>query len=54
MRMRTAQIGADIAKLGVAVQRQVITGAARLRSAEIADGTTRRDHLRGGNNGIGI
>jgi hypothetical protein len=54
MRMRAAQIGADIAKLALAVQRQRIAVPAVLRSSEIADRTARRDHLRGGNDGIGV
>ena len=54
MRMRAAQIGADIAKLALAAQRQRMAVPAVLRSSEIANWTARRDHLRGGNNGIGV
>jgi hypothetical protein len=54
MRMRAAQIGADIAKLALAAQRQRMAVLAVLRSSEIANWTTRGDHLRGGNNGIGV
>src|SRR5215472_16762984 len=54
MRMRAAQIGADIAKLASAAQRRRVPVSAVLCSSEIADRPARRDHLRGGNDGIGV
>src|ERR1700758_62530 len=54
MAMRAAQIGADIAKLAPAAQRRVIAVPKLLCSSEVADRTPRRDHLRGGNDGIGV
>ena len=54
MRMRAAQIGADIAKLAPAAQRRRMPVFAVSSSSEIANRTARRDHLCGGNNRIGI
>jgi hypothetical protein len=54
MRIRAAQIGADIAKLALAAQRQRMAVPGVLRSSEIADRTARRDHLRRGNDGISV
>jgi len=54
MRTRAAQIGADIAKLAPAVQRQVIAVPKLLCSSEIADRPAGRDHLRSRNDGIGV
>jgi hypothetical protein len=54
MGTRAAQIGADIAKLAPTAQRQEIAVPKVLCSSEIADRTARRDHLRGGNDGVGV
>jgi hypothetical protein len=53
-RRRAAQIGADIAKLAPAAQRQATTVPQVLCGSEVPDGTAWRDHLRSGNDGIGV
>ena len=54
MGTRAAQIGADIAKLAPAAQRQLIAVLKVLCSSEMADRTAGRDYLRGGNDGVGV
>jgi hypothetical protein len=54
MGMRAAQIGADIAKLAPAAQRQLIAVPKLLCSSDVADRTARRDQLRSRNDGIGV
>ena len=54
MGTRAAQIGADIAKLAPAAQRRRHAASPALRGAEIADWAPWGDHLRRGNDGIGI
>ena len=54
MGTRAAQIGADIAKLAPAAQRQLIAVPKVFCSSEIADRAAGRDHLCGGNDGVRI
>jgi hypothetical protein len=53
-RRRAVQIGADIAKLALAAQRQATAVPKVLCGSEVADRTAWRDHLRGGNDGVGV